>query len=96
MEAGPLPPAASRQPPPPAVRLVRTEDELAALSKELYEKDGAPSMSEMESRTDRRLGHSTAYRIVTKGTIPADRAQFEDFLDAVEVREPLRAQCIEA
>lgn len=84
------------RPQAPAAHLVRTVVDLAALVKELYEKNGAPSMSEVEDRTDGRLGHSTAHRLVTKRTIPADRDQFDAFLDVVEVHGPLRAQCMEA
>ncbi|WDO11280.1 helix-turn-helix domain-containing protein (plasmid) [Streptomyces murinus] len=84
------------RPQAPAAHLVRTVVDLAALVEELYEKNGAPSMSEMEHRTGGRLGHSTAHRLVTKRTIPADRDQFEAFLDAVEVHEPLRSQCVQA
>ncbi|MFJ8086312.1 helix-turn-helix domain-containing protein [Streptomyces sp. NPDC096205] len=84
------------RPQAPAAHLVRTVVDLAALVEELYEKNGAPSMSEMEHRTDGRLGHSTAHRLVTKRTIPADRDQFAAFLDAVEVHEPLRSQCVQA
>lgn len=83
------------RPQAPAAPLVRTHGDLAALIRELYELDGAPSMAEMEERTDRRLGHSAAHRIVTRKIIPVDRQQFEAFLDAVEVQEPQRVECMQ-
>lgn len=73
--------------PAPALRLVRDEADLSAALVELYELAGAPSLALMEERAGKgRLGHSTAARIVSRQSLPADLAQLMAFLDAVELR----------
>ncbi|MGW3651453.1 helix-turn-helix domain-containing protein [Streptomyces sp. NPDC000878] len=79
--------------PGPPPELVRDKFGMRAALVELYEKDGAPTMAEMHDRAGGRHGKlppSTAYRIANGETVPATLAQFEAYLDAVEVRKPAR------
>lgn len=76
-----------RKPGPPA-DLVYDKFDMRAALVELYERDGAPTMAEMHERTGGRHGKlppSTAHRIANGDTVPATLAQFEAYLDAVEV-----------
>lgn len=79
-----------RKPGPPA-DLVHDKFGMRAALVELYEKDGAPTLAEMHKRAGGRHGKlppSTAHRIANGETVPATLAQFEAYLDAVEVRKP--------
>ncbi|WP_281291168.1 helix-turn-helix domain-containing protein [Streptomyces montanus] len=77
--------------PGPPADLVHDKFGMRAALVELYESDGAPTMAEMHKRAGGRHGKlppSTAHRIANGETVPATLAQFEAYLDAVEVRKP--------
>ncbi|MGW0752927.1 helix-turn-helix domain-containing protein [Streptomyces sp. NPDC002587] len=72
----------------PSPSLIGTEGELSQALVSLYQKDGAPSLREMQRRAGKEwLALSSASRIVNRQALPTTPAQMEAFLRACSVPE---------